>query len=186
VLAGYAPDLDPAEYLAVAALAAEAGTPTYTHARPLSRSTRRCRSTGAEEIVRAAGETGAAMHYCHVNSTSTRHVDRVLALVERVRALGSTVTTEAYPYGAGSTAVGAAFLAPDRLAAQGLRPGSITCVRTGERVADAHRLERMRAEDPGGFGAGPPPRRGRPRPTRRSCAAPCCSRGPRWPATRCR
>ncbi|MCO1653668.1 amidohydrolase family protein [Pseudonocardia humida] len=151
VLAGYAPGLDPDEYLAVAALAAEAGSPTFTHARPLVEVDPRLPVDGAEEIVRAAGETGAAMHYCHVNSTSTRHVDRVLGLVERVRAQGSAVTTEAYPYGAGSTAIGAAFLAPERLTAQGLRPDSLTYVRTGERVADARRLEQLRAEDPGGL-----------------------------------
>ncbi len=33
---------------------------------------------GAEEIVRAAGETGAHMHYCHVNSTTLRRADRGL------------------------------------------------------------------------------------------------------------
>ena len=80
------------------------------------------RIDGAEEVVRAAGETGAHMHYCHINSTSTRHIDRVHRLVERCRADGATVTTEAYPYGSGSTAIGAAFLSPERLAARGLDP----------------------------------------------------------------
>ena len=42
---------------------------------------------GAEEIVRAAAETGAHMHYCHLNSTSQRHVDRVLDLVGRAQRL---------------------------------------------------------------------------------------------------
>src|SRR5690606_24108492 len=35
ILVGYAPGVDPAEYLEVAALAAEAGAPTFTHAREL-------------------------------------------------------------------------------------------------------------------------------------------------------
>jgi hypothetical protein len=151
VLAGYAPGLDPAEYVAVAALAAEAGAPTFTHARPLVEVDPRLPVDGAEEIVRAAGETGAHMHYCHVNSTSGRNIDRVLGLVERVRGEGATVSTEAYPYGAGSTAIGAAFLAPERLAAQGLRPDRLTYIPTGERVADAERLRQLRADDPGGL-----------------------------------
>jgi imidazolonepropionase-like amidohydrolase len=151
VLAGYAPALDPAEYLAVAALAAEYGVPTFTHARPLVEVDPLVPVDGAEEIARAAGETGAHMHYCHVNSTSARHVDRVLALVARVRAEGATVSTEAYPYGAGSTAVGAAFLAPDRLSAQGLAPNRLTWVRTGRRITDADELVRLRAADPGGL-----------------------------------
>ena len=45
----------------------------------------------------AAGQTGAHMHYCHVNSTSQRHIDRVLGLVGRAQAEGARVTTEAYP-----------------------------------------------------------------------------------------
>lgn len=149
VLVGYAPQVDPAEYLAVARLAAKAGTPTFTHARSLIEVDPLVPVDGAEEIVRAAGETGAHMHYCHVNSTSARRIDQVLGLVARCRAEGSTVSTEAYPYGAGSTAIGAGFLHPEKLAAQGLRPDSIVAVATGERIADERRLLELRATDPG-------------------------------------
>ena len=151
VLAGYAPALDPAEHLAVAALAAEAGTPTFTHSRALVDLDPTVPVDGAEELVRAAGETGAHMHYCHVNSTSVRHIDRVLGLVERARAAGSTVTTESYPYGAGSTAIGAAFLTPEVLAREGLGPDSLQYLPTNERVADADRLRELRAKDPEGL-----------------------------------
>ena len=101
VLVGYAPGTGPEEYLRVARLAAARRVPTFTHVRDLVEFAPDTRMDGAEELVRAAGETGAHMHYCHVNSTSGRHVDRVLALVDRVRRAGAIVTTEAYPYGAG-------------------------------------------------------------------------------------
>src|SRR5260221_12267333 len=104
---------------------------------------------GAEEIVRAAGETGAHMHYCHVNSTSQRHIDRVLSLVGRAQAAGARVTTEAYPYGSGMTGIGAAFLAPERLAERGLSPSSLTHAPTGERVASGARLRALRQGHPG-------------------------------------
>ncbi|WP_219502353.1 amidohydrolase family protein [Nonomuraea ceibae] len=149
VLVGYAPRTGPDEYLTVAALAARAGRPTYTHARELVEMDAGTPVDGAEEIVRAAVETGAHMHYCHVNSTSIRHVDRVLALVERVRAEGARVTTEAYPYGAGMTGVGAAFLAPELLHRRGLTPHSIGLLSTGRRMADAAELRRVRQEEPG-------------------------------------
>ncbi|GAA3446663.1 amidohydrolase family protein [Planomonospora venezuelensis] len=151
VLVGYAPRIAPEEYRAVAALAAEAGVPVYTHARDLVEQTPDIPVDGAEELVRAAAATGAHMHYCHVNSTSLRRLDRVLALVEAVRAEGSRVSTEAYPYGAGMTGIGAAFLAPERLSARGLEPRSIVYAPTGERVADAARLRELRAADPGGL-----------------------------------
>ena len=151
VLVGYAPGSDPAEYVQVAGLAAEAGVPTFTHARDMIEMVPGAVIDGAEEIVRAAAETGAQMHYCHVNSTSQRHVDRVLELVGRAQAAGSRVTTEAYPYGSGMTGIGAAFLAPERLGERGLTPSSLTYAPTGEQVASADRLRELRETDPGGL-----------------------------------
>jgi N-acyl-D-aspartate/D-glutamate deacylase len=151
ILVGYAPGSDPGEYLQVAALAAAAGVPTFTHARDMIEMVPGARVDGAEEIVRAAGQTGARMHYCHLNSTSQRHVDRVLDLVGRAQRAGSRVSTEAYPYGSGMTGIGAAFLAPERLAERSLTPRSLTYVPTGEQVASADRLRELRATDPGGL-----------------------------------
>jgi hypothetical protein len=151
LLVGYAPGTTPGEYVRVAALASAGRVPTFTHARDLIEFTPDGPVDGAEEIVRTAGETGARMHYCHVNSTTLRHADRVLGLVERAQRAGAKVSTEAYPYGAGMTGIGAAFLAPDRLAARGLTPKSIIYAPTGEEVATAARLSELRAADPGGL-----------------------------------
>ncbi|RBQ15650.1 D-glutamate deacylase [Spongiactinospora rosea] len=151
ILMGYAPGVAHEEYAAVAALAAAAGVPTYTHSRDLVERVPDILIDGAEELTKVAAETGAHMHYCHVNSTSTRQIDRVLGLVEKVRAEGARVSTEAYPYGAGMTGIGASFLAPERLAEWGMTPSSIVYTPTGERVADAARLARLRADDPGGL-----------------------------------
>jgi dihydroorotase-like cyclic amidohydrolase len=151
MLVGYAPGAAPDEYLRVAQLAAEAGVPTFTHARDLIEVVPATLVDGAEEIVRAAGETGAHMHYCHVNSTSGRHVDRVLDVVGRAQAAGSRVTTEAYPYGSGMTGIGAAFLSPERLPERELTPADLTYAPTGERVGTEERLRELRAADPGGL-----------------------------------
>ncbi|MFE7358022.1 amidohydrolase family protein [Streptomyces sp. NPDC057543] len=149
VLMGYAPKTEPAEFLAVARLAAKAGVPTFTHVRELVEMDPDTPVDGAMEIAIAAAETGAAMHHCHVNSTSGRHVDRVLGALEESRRAGSRVTVEAYPYGAGSTAVGAAFIAPERLRLKGLGPTSVIMLETGERIADEARLHQLRKQDPG-------------------------------------
>jgi N-acyl-D-aspartate/D-glutamate deacylase len=151
LLLGYAPEIDPAEYLQVARLASAFGVPTFTHCRDLVEMLPTTKIDGAEEIMRAAAETGAHMHYCHINSTSGRHIDRVLGLVSRSQQAGSRVTIEAYPYGSGSTAIGAAFLAPERLAERGLTPQRITYLPTGERLADEARLRELRAADPDGL-----------------------------------
>jgi N-acyl-D-aspartate/D-glutamate deacylase len=151
VLLGYAPAVAEAEYLRVAELAAQAGVPTFTHTRDLIEMVPHAVIDGAEEIVRAAGQTGAHMHYCHINSTSQRHIDRVLGLVGRAQAAGARISTEAYPYGSGMTAIGAAFLAPERLGERGLVPSSLTYAPTGERVATEARLRELRHSDPGGL-----------------------------------
>nr|WP_020664818.1 amidohydrolase family protein [Amycolatopsis benzoatilytica] len=149
VLLGYAPTTDPAEFLALAKLAKQASAPTYTHVRELVEVDPGTPIDGSEEIAIAAAETGAAMHHCHVNSTSGRHVDRVLAALESGRSAGSRVTVEAYPYGAGSTAVGAFFISPERLKMKGLNPTRVVLLETGERIADEGRLLQVRAENPG-------------------------------------
>ena len=148
VLMGYAPESDPAEYVAVGRLAAEAGVATYTHVRELVESNPGTPVDGSSEVAIVAAETGAHMHHCHVNSTSRRHIDRVLTTLAKSQAEGARVTVEAYPYGAGSTAVGAYFLAPERLANWGLTPQSIVMVPSGERIADEARLRQLRAESP--------------------------------------
>jgi N-acyl-D-aspartate/D-glutamate deacylase len=151
LLVGYAPDSGRAEYLQLAGLAERLGVPTFTHTRYLSNEEPHSALEGALEVISAAAGTGAHMHMCHVNSTSNRMIDQVADAIDRARGYGVRVTTEAYPYGAGSTVLGASFFDPDMLACQGMQPQSISYVATGERIADAARLRELRATDPGGL-----------------------------------
>ena len=149
ILMGYAPRSDPAELVAVARLAASAGVATYTHVREIVEADPTTPVDGSGEIAQVAALTGAHMHHCHVNSTSRRHIDRVLGTLAAAQAEGSRVTLETYPYGAGSTGIGAFFLAPERLAAWDLTPSSLTVVQTGEVIADEVRLRELRESEPG-------------------------------------
>lgn len=151
VLVGYAPDSGRAEYFRLATLAQRLGVPTFTHTRFISTKEPNTSLEGALEVIAAAAGTGAHMHMCHVNSTANRMIDEVADAVTAARAQGVRVTTEAYPYGAGSTVMGAAFLAPEVLHRMGIAPRSITYLPTGERVADADRLRELRVTDPGGL-----------------------------------
>src|SRR5258707_908683 len=93
----------------------------------------------AAAYTRAGGE-GRPLNYGYSASWASA----------RVRRAGAVVTTEAYPYGAGVTGVGAAFPAPERLAQAGLRPTDLVYAPTNERVRDAEHLRSLRAADPGG------------------------------------
>ncbi|MFE9068468.1 amidohydrolase family protein [Streptomyces violaceusniger] len=151
VLVGYAPDSGRDEYLAVSSLAARLGVPTFTHTRFISTEEPGTSLEGALEVIAAAAGTGAHTHLCHLNSTSNRMIDEISAAIDRARDYGLRITTEAYPYGSASTVAGAAFLEPDSLRRLGMKPENIFHMASGERVADADRLRRLRAEDPGGL-----------------------------------
>lgn len=145
LLIGYAPRVDPSEYVDMSLIAGSSGMATFTHARDLVEHVPSGLIDGATEIVQVAQRTGTQAHYCHVHSTSQSNLGRVLDLVSTTE----LVTTEAYPYGAGSTAISADFLAPERLHERGLKPTSIVYTRTGERIQSVDQLRQFRSEDPG-------------------------------------
>ncbi len=150
VLLGYAPHTDRAEYVALAELTARLGVPTFTHTRFISTREPGTSLDGALEVIAAAAGSGAHMHLCHLNSTSNRMIDTIADAIDHARDEGVRVTTEAYPYGSGSTVIGAAFLAPENLHRCGLTPEKLLYLRTGEWIADTERLTELRATDPGG------------------------------------
>jgi Amidohydrolase family len=151
VLLGYAPETSRDEYFQLASLASRLGVPVFTHARYVGGGDEPHTSLeGAIEVIAAAAGTGAQMHLCHVNSTSDRMIDEVAEAVLRARGYGVRVSTEAYPYGASSTVIGAPFFTPERFARFGIRPTALTYLPTGERVASLDRLAELRERDPGG------------------------------------
>jgi N-acyl-D-glutamate deacylase len=107
ILAGYAPGYGRKEAFDVAQLAARTGVPTFTHVRYNSVIEPQSSFEAVEEIVALAAATGARMHIHHLNSISTRDIPRIAELLRGAQARGLRVTTEAYPYGGGSTVVGA-------------------------------------------------------------------------------
>ena len=107
VLAGYAPGYGRKEAFAVAQLAARVGVPTFTHVRYNSVIEPQSSFEAIAEVVSLAAASGAHMHINHLNSTSMRDIPRIAELLRGAKGRGLRITTEAYPYGAGSTVVGA-------------------------------------------------------------------------------
>jgi N-acyl-D-glutamate deacylase len=107
ILGGYAPGHGRKEAFAVAQLAAKYGVPTFTHARYMSVIEPQSSFEAIEEIVSLAAATGAHMHISHLNSIAVRDIQRIAELLRGAQERGLRITTEAYPYGAGSTVVGA-------------------------------------------------------------------------------
>ena len=151
VLLGYSPESGRDEYYRTAVLAERLGVPAFTHSRQMSNVEPGSSLDGTLEIIAAAAGTGAAMHICHINSTSLQRIDDVSAAVESAQRRGNRITTEGYPYARSSTGVGAAFFEPDKLHRMGITTESIQYLPTGERIADVERLVQLRATDPGGL-----------------------------------
>ena len=65
-----------------------------------------------EEVVAAATATGAPLHVVHITSMGLKYTPQLIAMVEGARKSGLDVTTECYPYTAGSTYLQSAVFDP--------------------------------------------------------------------------
>lgn len=87
-------------------LAAEQGVPVFVHMR---RAPKPGDTSSLLEVLNAAEKTGAALHIHHINSSAGESIKAYLSTITEARERGVDVTLEAYPYTAGSTAIGASF-----------------------------------------------------------------------------
>lgn len=147
VLLGYVPGSGRSEYYALHELAAAHGVPTFTHARYLSNIEPDSSLEGFQEMVAVSAATGADMHVSHLNSSSLRDINLIRPMIEAAQANGVNITVEAYPYGAGSTSIGAAlFEGPDWQARfGGVEKSDFTLA--GEPLTD-DAFDRLQAEAP--------------------------------------
>lgn len=150
VLVGYAPDSGRVEMLRLARKASAMGVPLFVHGRYTEADDPLSGVEGLLELIALAVATGAHVHLCHINSSYALNCHMVLDAISHAQQRGALITTEAYPYHASSTAIGAPFLAPEQMQSRGKSASRIRYLKTGERVADYDRLAQLRAEDPAG------------------------------------
>ena len=102
----YTPGASRGEILRVFELAAQRGVPVSVHLRGEGSGG----TIGAfQEVIANAAATGAALHIVHINSSSGDLARTTLGMVRGARERGVDVTTEAYPYTAGSTMIQSAL-----------------------------------------------------------------------------
>ncbi len=130
----YTPGATRLEVLDMFRLAAERGVPVYTHMRSAGRVEPGSSIEAVSEVIGAAAITGASLHIVHINSTCLRDSLECLAMVEGARARGLDVTTEAYPYIAGMTAVNSALFNPGWREKLGIDYGDLVLPDTGEHL----------------------------------------------------
>jgi dihydroorotase len=98
----YTPGASRSEIFEIFQLASEREVPLFIH----TRGSNSGGTLGAfQEGIANAAATGASLHFVHLNSSSGELAPVVLALIRGAREYGIDVTTEAYPYTAGSTRI---------------------------------------------------------------------------------
>src|SRR5262249_46885481 len=101
-----------------------------------------------QEVVSLSASTGAHVHICHLNSSSLRDIEVCARLIADAQKRGVKITTEAYPYGAGSTGINAAFFRrADWAKARGADYGDMVYLKTGERLTK-ERMAEIQKTDP--------------------------------------
>jgi hypothetical protein len=85
-------------------------------------------------VIGAAAITGASLHIVHINSTCLRDSLECLAMIQGARDRGLDVTTEAYPYIAGMTAINSAVFNPGWREKLGIDYADLMLPDTGERL----------------------------------------------------
>jgi N-acyl-D-aspartate/D-glutamate deacylase len=108
----YTPGATRLEIIDMFRVAAERKLPVYTHMRSAGRVEPGSAIESVEEVIGASAITGAPLHIVHINSTCLRDSLACISLIEGARARGLDVTTEAYPYIAGMTAINSALFNP--------------------------------------------------------------------------
>jgi N-acyl-D-aspartate/D-glutamate deacylase len=98
-----------------------------------------------EEAVAAAATTGAPLHVVHITSMGLKYTPDLIAMIEGAQRHGLDVTTECYPYRAGSTALQSAIFDSGWQEAMGITYKDIQWAETGERLT-AETFEQYRKQ----------------------------------------
>jgi N-acyl-D-aspartate/D-glutamate deacylase len=102
----YTPGAARSEILQLFELAAARGAPAYVHLRGANSGG----TLGAfQEVISNVASTGASAHIVHMNSSADEMARVTLQMIRGARERGMDVTTEAYPYTAGSTLIESAL-----------------------------------------------------------------------------
>ncbi|MFY9949918.1 MAG: amidohydrolase family protein [Candidatus Sulfotelmatobacter sp.] len=130
----YTPGATRLEVIDMFRLAAERRVPVYTHMRSAGRVEPGSAIESVSEVIGAAAITGASLHIVHINSTCLRDSLECLSMVAGARARGLDVTTEAYPYIAGMTAINSALFNPGWREKLGIDYSDLVLPGTGEHL----------------------------------------------------
>ena len=137
--------VDDAERDMVFAVAAQHEVPVFVHVRRGIDGD----PTGLDEVIAAAELTGAAVHICHLNASAMSGVTQWLDKIDAARARGVDVTTEMYPWTAGSAMISSDVFSRDWRTIFSIDYADVQWAETGEWLTQ-ERFAHYRQTRPGG------------------------------------
>ncbi len=140
----YTPGATRFEVIEIFRLAAEKRVPVFVHLRSTGPIEPGSSIESISELIAAAAISGAPLHIVHMNSSGGKDALRCLGMVEGARSRGLDVTTEAYPYIAGMTAINSGVFNPGWQERIGIDYKDLQLVETGERLTKES-FDRLRA-----------------------------------------
>jgi N-acyl-D-aspartate/D-glutamate deacylase len=130
----YTPGATRFEVIQMFRLAASRRVPVFTHVRSFGLLEPGSSIEAISEVIGAAAIAGASLHIVHINSSCNSVGLQCVSLVAGARARGLDITTEAYPYIAGMTAINSALFNPGWKEKLGVDYNALQLPDTGERL----------------------------------------------------
>ena len=101
-----------------------------------------------QEVLANAAATGGALHIVHITPSALRDIEIVMEMIADARAAGVDVSTEVYPYTAGSTSLRSAAFDEGWQETLGMSYGDLVWTATGERLTKETFEEYRSGQDP--------------------------------------
>jgi dihydroorotase-like cyclic amidohydrolase len=124
---GYLPKTKSGEMFSVYQLAGELNALVFSHVREPN-------IISIQEVIADAAMTGTPLHIVHVNSMSLGQIQLALDMIQSAKKKGLDITTELYPYTAGSTLLQSAIFNDGWQEKMSISYGELQWVATGERL----------------------------------------------------
>jgi N-acyl-D-aspartate/D-glutamate deacylase len=130
----YTPGASHREIYEMFRVAAKYEAPVHVHLRYAGLIEPEVGLNGLEEVIAAAAATGAPLHVVHITSMGIRDTPHLIEMVAGAQRGGLDVTTECYPYTAGSTYIQSAVFDPGWREQLGIDYKDVQWADTGERL----------------------------------------------------
>jgi N-acyl-D-glutamate deacylase len=149
---GYAPGAGTKEIVEVCKLAAKYRVPTFSHVQNMGVLDPHSSIESYIKVFGFAAATGADMHICHLNSTSSRDIDKAVPMIIAAQKAGLNITMGAYTYGTAESAIGAAEWDPKDVQARiGVEWSDFTRLRDMHSAQSREEFEEWRKDEPGNW-----------------------------------